>query len=92
MPGKSSDYDPLLRSKAILIKDLRENRLLPVIIGNATGETTFESDTDSLYFIESDLYSRPYKLYRYCIKTNVKSLIYEETDEKFSLSRMAPTN
>ena len=69
------------------MKDLAQSRIVPVIIGNTTGSMVFESDTDSLYFVENDLYKRAHKVYRYSIQKNTKSLIYEETDQNYYLTR-----
>lgn len=70
----------------IHIKDLTTDRELPDII-DKIASFTLANDNKTLFYVTIDNALRPYKLFRYVIGSNNKpELLYEETDERFSLN------
>jgi len=71
-------------NREMLIKDLMNNTIYPVIIHSTTGLVAIEGD--SIYFVKNDLYKRGKSLYQYLIKENKTHLVYEEEDTDYSIS------
>lgn len=74
------------RFYTIAIKDLKSNILLPVRIENTTGNIAWSKDNNYFFYIKQHPETlRAYQVYRFDIKKNQSTLIYEERDETFSV-------
>jgi len=73
-------------AKTILIKDLKLNKLMPLLLQNTNGQLVLENETNSLYYLELDINKKARKVYRYNIAKNIKSMMYEENDQNYYLS------
>ena len=70
----------------IRMKDLPTDSELPEVI-DKVASFTLANDNKTLFYVTIDNAFRPYKLFRYVIGSNNKpELLYEETNEMFSLS------
>ena len=70
----------------IRMKDLATGSELPDVI-DKIASFTLANDNKTLFYVTIDNALRPYKLFRYVIGSNNKpELLYEETNEMFSLS------
>jgi oligopeptidase B len=75
------------RQYTLYVKDLETGELLPDVIPNTTGGSTWSNDGQYLFYTVKDPVSlRSYRIYRHKIgsPTQEDVLIYEEEDETFS--------
>ena len=72
------------RDYTLYIKDLRNNRLLPDQIKNVDG-VIWATDNQTLFYTTEDAAKRPHRLIRYGLGGRDHEVLYEETDELFSL-------
>jgi oligopeptidase B len=74
------------RQYALAVKDLRNGKLLPDHV-EKTGSVVWANDNQTLFYTVEDPAKRQYRLYRHKLgNTGPDDLIYEEKDEKFSVS------
>ena len=72
------------RDYTLYIKDLRSNRLRPDQIEKVDG-VVWATDNQTLFYTTEDAAKRPYRLIRYGLGRRAHEVLYEETDELFSL-------
>lgn len=74
------------RFYTIAIKDLKANSLLPARIENTTGNLVWSKDNNYFFYTKQHPETlRAYQVYRFDIKKNQSTLVYEEKDETFSV-------
>lgn len=72
------------REYTLYVKDLSTGTLLPDII-EKVGAVVWAADNKTLFYTTEDETKRQYRLYRHQLGVLEDTLIYEETDELFSL-------
>jgi oligopeptidase B len=72
------------RQYVLRVKDLRTGELLPDKV-EKTVSVTWAADNRTLFYTVEDHAKRPYRLYRHTLGAASDSLLYEETDERFSV-------
>ncbi|CDW77077.1 oligopeptidase b [Stylonychia lemnae] len=72
------------KSLDLVIKDLKINRLLPVLIKNTDGQYAFDK-SNGIYYTQVDAFGRGVKVYRHQVGTlnSFDKLVYEETNPDF---------
>jgi oligopeptidase B len=75
------------RQYRLHVRDLRTGKDLPDI-AEKTGSVVWAADNQTLFYTVEDPAKRHYRLYRHKVGTDTKSddLVYEEKDERFSVS------
>ena len=73
------------RQYTLQCKDLRTGRLLPERIEKARS-VAWASDNRTLFYVTEDGAKRAYRVYRHELGRREDTLIYEETDARFSVS------
>ena len=73
------------RQYTLQFKDLRTGRMLPERIEKARS-VAWASDNRTLFYAREDDAKRASRIYRHSLGTERDELIYEETDERFSVS------
>eukprot|EP00347_Sterkiella_histriomuscorum_P005460 403356529 len=81
------DTEQTGKSFEIVIKDLKINRLFPVILVNTDGEVAFDKN-DGIYYTQVDSNGRGHKVYRHQIGTlsQYDKLVYEEVNPEFEVN------
>jgi len=69
----------------ILVKDLRTGALLSESIPNASYSIEWAADNRTLFYTTLDETLRPYRVFRHELGQSEDALVYEETDQRFSL-------
>jgi oligopeptidase B len=72
------------RQYALHVKDLRTGQVLPDRAFR-TGSVAWAADNRTLYYTVEDSAKRQYRLYRHALGGREDSLIYQETDERFTV-------
>ncbi|MCC6591325.1 MAG: S9 family peptidase [Bryobacterales bacterium] len=68
------------------VKDLRTGELLPTEIKRTYNTVRWAADNETLFYNVLDAAKRPYRVYRHRLgSTTPDVLVYEETDERFTL-------
>ncbi len=73
------------RQYTLQCKDLRTGRMLPERIEKARS-VAWASDNRTLFYVTEDDAKRAYRVYRHALGGREDTLIYEETDTRFSVS------
>lgn len=73
------------REYTIRVKDLRDGRMLSESIAKARS-VAWASDNRTLFYVREDAAKRAWRLYRHVLGQTDDTLIYEETDSRFSIS------
>jgi oligopeptidase B len=72
------------REFTLYVKDLTRAILLPERIGKVRS-VAWANDSVTLFYVIEDDAKRAYRLYRYRLGTSEHTLVYEETDPRFSI-------
>jgi oligopeptidase B len=72
------------RQYKLQIKDLNTGKVLPDY-AEKVGSVAWANDNRTLFYTVEDVAKRQYRLYRHVLGSNHDELIYEETDERFSI-------
>jgi oligopeptidase B len=72
------------REYTLQVKDLRSGEVLPLRVEKARS-VTWANDSRTLLYVREDEAKRACRLYRHVLGTQTHELIYEETDERFSI-------
>jgi oligopeptidase B len=73
------------RQYTLQFKDLRDNRVLPDRIEKVRS-IAWASDNRTLFFVREDESKRAYRVYRHLLGSSHTTLIYEESDVRFSVA------
>ncbi|MDE0151401.1 MAG: S9 family peptidase [Bdellovibrionales bacterium] len=72
------------RFYTICFKDLEKNQILPNNIPDTAGDMVWANDDRTLFYVKQDAQTlRPHKVFRYDLKTQEHTLVFEEKDETF---------
>ena len=72
------------REYVLFVKNLRTGVNLSEKISHVAS-VAWAADNNTLFYVTEDAAKRPYRLYRHSLGEGVDELLYEETDEMFSL-------
>ena len=72
------------REYTLQVKDLRSGEALPLQV-EKTRSVTWANDNRTLFYVREDEAKRACRLYRHVLGTQAHELMYEETDERFSI-------
>ena len=72
------------REYTLQVKDLRSGDVLPLRVEKARS-VTWANDSRTLFYVREDEAKRACRLYRHVLGTDAHELVYEETDERFSI-------
>jgi oligopeptidase B len=67
----------------VLVRDLTTGEMLPVEIGNCSGDFTFSPDSRHIFWIYRDEHGRPVKVFRRAVAGGEDVLVYAEPDAGF---------
>ncbi len=73
------------REYALHVKDLRTGEVLPDTVEKVTS-IAWAKDNKTLFYTTPDAAKRSYRLYRHVLGQSADELLYEEKDERFSIS------
>jgi oligopeptidase B len=73
------------REYTLQVKDLRTGEILPLKV-DKTRSLAWANDGRTLFYVKEDAAKRAYRLYRHRLGEAAHELLYEEKDERFSVS------
>ena len=74
------------RQYMLRVKDLRTGALLPDRAPRTTSVAWADDSQTLFYTVEDSVTKRPYRVYRHVLGSPTHELVYEETDERFSVN------
>jgi oligopeptidase B len=72
------------REYTLQVKDLRSGEILPLRV-EKTRSVAWANDSRTLFYVREDEAKRAFRLYRHVLGSDTHEMLYEESDERFSI-------